>query len=263
MDQSTDERIWSYVLGGMNDRERTDMERAMQDDEALRDRIKKAEEARQLYGTLIPFVDTDVDTDILVEKIVRGWEQSDVKFRADPSAVKEGAPKLPIAVDSASPPRRSAPYMRRNLLAMAACLLILASIPSFFSPDTLEWMEPQLVLLKQKGPNSDQSVSTYSTETFGTLSSELRVIINQEYEKRRTESLWSSWFRWDSDWRLQIQIHELYEGILQAEVAAYGDDPLSPLGTWMEYAESVDSFRSRIQSFGTEVATALASMTNE
>ena len=263
MDQTTDERIWSYVLGGMDDQERKDMERSMQDDETLREQVRKAEQARRLYSTLIPFVDTDVETDTLVEKIVRGWEQSDTTFHANPSAGKEGAPQPSRGIDSKPLTRSPTPFLRRTLVAMAACLMILISIPSFFSPDTLEWMEPQLVVLKQKGPGSDQTVSVYSTETFEILSSELREIINQEYEKRRTEFWWSPWFRWQSDWRLQIQIHELYEGILQAEVAAYGDDPSSPLRAWMEYAESIDSFRSRVQSFGTEIATSLANLNNE
>ena len=260
MDWTTDERIWSYVLGGMNDQERMDMERAMQEDEALRDKIKEAQEAKRLYGTLIPFVDTDVETDTLVEKIIRGWEQSDAAFHADSSAKEAVAPRPPVAVGSAPSARPSAPYFRRTLVAMAACLVILISIPSYFAPDALEWMEPQLVLLKQKGPGLDQAVSMYSTETFEILSSELRELINQEYNARRAGSWWNTWFRWHPDWQLQIQIHELYDGILQAEVAAYGDDPSTPLETWMEYAESVDSFQSRVNSFGAEVATDLAGM---
>ena len=275
MDQTTDERIWSYVLGGMNDQDREAMERSMQDDPALRDRVKKAEQAGQMYRTLIPCIDTDVDMDTLVEKIIKGWEQSEGINHTGPSDVQGTALRPSAPVESTPPKQASTPFVRRTLLAMAACMVVLVSIPSLFAPDTLEWMEPRLVVLKYKGWSSTNTIALtnvydetstkarYTKETFAALSSELRTIIKREYATHRAKSVWNTWLRWHADWRLQIQIQELFDGILQVQVAAYGEDPLSPTGTWMEYAESVDSFRSQIQSFGTKVAKELARLNHE
>jgi hypothetical protein len=254
-DPEESDRIWAYVLESMNDLEREQMERDIEADPALRSEVEKTRQSSEVIGSLVARIEADVEPETLEQKILKGWERSESAVEIE-NRLEERAPPRP--------PQRAVrpmiPFSARPLIAMAACLLILVGGHFYLAQESLTWMEPRLETLGFKGPDAQ---SAYSRETLRDLSTRLGAEINEAYEAAGPDSFWKRIFRYRSDWDLQIQIHELDDGILQIDVAAYGDDPEISAKEWIEYADSEEAFNALIEPFGAEVASTLASMQDE
>jgi len=255
-DPEESDRIWAYVLESMDDLEREQMERDIEADPALRSEVEKTRQSSEVLGSLVARLDADIEPGTLEQKILKGWERSEAAVGLEDPRAEDAPPKRPS--QSSVPPM--IPFSVRPLVAVAACLLILVGGHFYLASESLTWMEPRLETRAFKGPDAQ---SAYSRETLQDLSTRLGAAISGAYEAAGGDSFWNRIFRYRSDWDLQIQIHELDDGILQIDVAAYGDDPGISTKEWIEYVDSEEAFQALVEPFGAEIASTLASMKDE
>jgi hypothetical protein len=238
----------------MDDREREDMVRAMRDDPELRAEVLRVERADRLFGTLIPRVDDAVDEEALERKILAAWER-DTGRGASPSA-EEAAP-----APAGAPARPLIPFALRPVLALAACLAVLLGAHIATAPPALQWMDPDLGVRVDRG--ADPASTAYREEDLVRLAGEFEQTLRDAYRARRGHSAPADWLRRRPDWRLRIHLHELDDGLLQAEVDALRADGDAPVRTWSELSESAAGFRADSAAWAGEIADDLAGMTQE
>jgi len=245
----------TFVHGEEDEGERLKMERALSEDESLRDELARTQRADDALRTFMPgLAHTDEELDRGLEnEILEEWERSMTVTDVQSSAQRD------VIESDFSKEARPAPSRRwwyRAAIGLAACALIAIGLQVATAP-TLVWQSPRVIPMEYRGEDTSAATSVYTAQRLEAFAATLRSAIQDHYDAGAEAAQESRRLFKRQTWRARITVREIAEGALEVRVEAFrragSPEPL----VWNEEFESAGDLSSRAEAFGARIAREL------
>ncbi len=215
------DQVWAYLHDELSIEERRLFERALDEDEVLRQSVA---ESRTLHQDL-----AELGNQNLVEHLLEEWEVEHPEYR------EPGKPAGRRTIRFALP-----------LTAAAAAVLLLLSLPLHQGP--VHWQKT----IYGSGPQLRGELGTslvFSRDDLSELSRVLQDAVETRIDALPTEP---------GPWKLRIRMQELANGYLGLEVSGYPRAEPDRLKTWDETFDGSEPVDASLQQFAERIVADMA-----
>jgi hypothetical protein len=241
--QRTEDGIWAYLHGALDEAARRDLEQRMAADPSLRGRCDQARRLDRLLRATLTEVGTGADTgdEALVEQALAAWERDQQAAHATPVA--------PSASRAARPRIHQSWAFRLGAVGLAAALLAVALLPVFQKPGApppAAWAPVAFAPLRTRGAPG-----------AGTLQLQDAIRMQRALADSLSWALADRGGRLPDGLSLQFRVNELPAGALAVVVRAEGPDGRM-LGEWSGDYSRQERFFEQADASAAQMAAALA-----
>ena len=236
----TDERLWQFLHGEMDDAGRDDLERAMDADDGLKERCERARRLDGALRALLPKMgEPESDPERLAERACAAWEEDQRRAGLAVSARKPALARGLWAWRKA--------LLGGAALAAAAALMAVVS-PALRGPHGVSWEPPRFSPLVLRG--SGVAPKVVDAAAAGRCRRALAEAVSRVAAERRVELPRGLAF--------SFQVQELREGALSVAVQAKSADGRLA-GEWLGDYSSAEAFLKQAEASAARIVEALTS----
>jgi len=242
--QQTEDRIWAYLHGALDEAACRDLEERMAADASLRGRCDQARRLDRLLRATLPEIAAGADTgdEAIVEQALAAWERDQQAAHARLAA--------PSASRAARPRVHQSSTFRLGFAGLAAALLAVALLPLLRKPPALmpaAWAPVAFAPLRTRGASGEA----------GTLQRQDAIRMQRTLADALSWALADRGGRLPDGLTLQFRVNELPAGALAVVVRAGGPDGRLR-GEWIGDYSRRERFFEQADASAAQMAEVLA-----